>query len=210
MLFRSASIGPCGVLEHRTDGTPGLAADWMEGPGAHWSQPAPPDRLTEAGLPATTTACWHLQAGWVRPARLASALLAQPGIQWLGGCRVAQLRRIDQSLAGPDGNAPSSSWQALDAQGNVIAVAPVVVIAAGAGSLGLLEQRWPLQPVRGQVSWGVHADAAAKPPLPFPTNGNGNLVPAFPLDDGPTGRQAWVMGSTFERDVDTLDRKSVV
>ncbi|MFN3440253.1 MAG: FAD-dependent 5-carboxymethylaminomethyl-2-thiouridine(34) oxidoreductase MnmC [Acidovorax sp.] len=195
---------PCGVLEHRTDGTPGLAADWMEGPGAHWSQPAPPDRLAEAGLPATTTACWHLQAGWVRPARLASALLAQPGIQWLGDCRVAQLRRIDQPLAVPVQNAPSSRWQALDAQGNVIAETPVVIIAAGAASLGLLEQRWPLQPVRGQVSWGVHADAAAKPSLPFPTNGNGNLVPAFPLDDGPTGRQAWVMGSTFERDVDTL------
>ncbi|MDP3228295.1 MAG: FAD-dependent 5-carboxymethylaminomethyl-2-thiouridine(34) oxidoreductase MnmC [Acidovorax sp.] len=194
----------CGVLEHRTDGTPGLAADWMDGPGADWSQPAPPDRLAEARLPAATAACWHPQAGWVRPARLASALLTQPGIQWQGDCRVAQLRRIEQPLAMADGNAPRSWWQALDAQGNLIAEAPVVVIAAGAGSLELLEQRWPLQPVRGQVSWGIHTGAAAEPLPPFPTNGNGNLVPAFALDDDPTGRQAWVMGSTFERDIDAL------
>jgi tRNA 5-methylaminomethyl-2-thiouridine biosynthesis bifunctional protein len=209
VLKEGVDWSPCGVLEHRTDGTPGLAADWMDGPGADWSQPAPPHRLAEARLPAATTACWHTQAGWVRPARLAAALLAQPAIQWQGGCRVAHLRRVELPLSETDANAlpsntPVSSWQALDEEGNVIAEAPVVIIAAGAGSLQLLEQRWPLQPVRGQVSWGVHADAAAKPQLPFPTNGNGNLVPAFALDGGPTGRHAWVMGSTFERDVDTL------
>lgn len=204
VLNEAVDWSPCGVLEHRTDGTPGLAADWMAGPGADWSQSAPHGRLTEAGLPATATACWHLQAGWVRPVRLASALMAQPGIEWQGECRVEKLRRIDPSPNAEGGNAPGALWQALDAHGKVIAEAPVVVIAAGAGSQQLLEQRWPLQPVRGQVSWGIHTDATAQLLPPFPTNGNGNLVPAFPLDDDPAGRQAWVMGSTFERDVDTL------
>ncbi|MFN7153386.1 MAG: FAD-dependent 5-carboxymethylaminomethyl-2-thiouridine(34) oxidoreductase MnmC [Acidovorax sp.] len=192
---------PCGVLEHRTDGTPGLAPYWMDGPGADWSQPAPSARLAGAGLPADTAACWHHQAGWLRPARLAAALLAQPGIEWRGNCNVAALRRNETTRA--EGSPTDPVWQALDAQGAVIGEAPVVIIAAGAGSLDLLNHRWPLQPVRGQVSWGVRPGSAT-PLAPFPANGHGNLVPAFPWDDGAGGHMAWVMGSTFERDIDTL------
>lgn len=204
LLNEGVDWAHCGVLEHRTDGTPGLAPDWMDGPGAAWSEPAPPAALAAAQLPPGASACWHHQAGWVRPARLASRLLAQPGIRWQGGCQVVQLRRT-----GP----PSAPlWQALDAQGQVLAEAPTLVIAAGAGSPVLLEHRWPLQPVRGQVSWGIHP-APAAPLLPFPANGNGNLVPRFPLSEPPPTvqaepvealRQAWVMGSTFERDVEAL------
>ena len=201
LLTEGVDWARCGVLEHRTDGTPGLAPDWVDGPGAAWSQPAPPAALAEAQLPPDATACWHHQAGWVRPARLAKALLSQPGIRWQGDCRVARLRRIEQPAA--EGCAPALAWQALDAQGQVLAEAPTLVIAAGAGSLELLDHRWPLQPVRGQVSWGLHAHPAA-PLLPFPVNGHGNLVPRFPLDDSPGGRCAWVMGSTFERDVEAL------
>ena len=191
----------CGVLEHRTDGSPGLSPDWMQGPGAAWSEPAPPATLAAAQLPPDATACWHHQAGWVRPARLARALLGQPGIRWQGNYQVAELRRMEPPAA--DGTPAAPVWQALDAQGQVLAEAPTVVIAAGAGSPGLLQHRWPLQPVRGQVSWGEHADTA-KPLLPFPANGNGNLVPRFPLGDSPQGDQGWVMGSTFERDVQAL------
>jgi tRNA 5-methylaminomethyl-2-thiouridine biosynthesis bifunctional protein len=201
VLKKDIDWSPCGVLEHRTDGTPGLAPDWMDGPGADWSQPAPPARLAQAGLPSDAAACWHHQAGWLRPARLASALLAQPGIQWRGDCRVAALRRTKPAEG--DGSTPGPVWQVLDAQGNLMAEAPLVIIAAGAGSLELLNPRWPLQPVRGQVSWGTRPSVAA-PLAPFPANGHGNLVPAFPLEDGPAGHMAWVMGSTFERDVATL------
>ena len=179
---------PSGVLEHRTDGTPGLATDWALGAGADWSQSAPADTLAAAGLPVDTAACWHTQGGWLRPARLVAALLAQSGIRWQGDCPVAQLRRH------------ANTWQALDPQGRVLAEAPTVVIAAGAGSPCLLEERWPLQPVRGQVSWGAHTGGAA-PWVPFPVNGNGNLVPCFALGGDQTG---WVMGSSFERDVSAL------
>ena len=201
LLNEGVDWSPCGVLEHRTDGTAGLPDGWANGPGAAWSQPAPPAALAQARLPPDTTACWHLQAGWVRPARLAQALLAQPGIRWQGGCEVARLRRTEHPAG--EGSAPVWAWQALDAQGQVLAEAPTLVIAAGAGSRPLLSHRWPLQPVRGQVSWGVHADSAA-PLLPFPANGHGNLVPRFPLQNDPGGRTAWVMGSTFERDVEAL------
>jgi len=191
-LREGVDWSPCDVLEHRTDGTPGLGAGWSDGPGRDWSEPAPLQALADAQLPPATAACWHHQAGWIRPARLAAALLAEPGIRWQGGCRVARLQPH-----GPD------LWQALDAQGRVLAEAPTVVLAAGAGSLELLEHRWPLQPVRGQVSWDVHAGQAA-PLVPTPVNGHGNLVPCFPLGDSPDGPHAWVMGSTFERGVDAL------
>lgn len=203
LLSEGMDWAHCGVLEHRTDGTPGLSPDWDQGPGAAWSEPASPAALAAAQLPPDATACWHHQAGWVRPARLATALLAQPGIRWQGRCQVAQLRRAVPPAA--DDHPATTVWQALDAQGQVLAEAPTVVIAAGAGSLELLNHRWPLQPVRGQVSWGDHADPAA-PLLPFPANGNGNLVPRFPLGGDAGGRQGWgwVMGSTFERDVQAL------
>lgn len=220
LLQDGVDWSPCGVLEHRTDDTPGLSAAWHTGPGADWSEAASADTLAQVGLPPGTTACWHIRAGWIRPPRLAAALLAQPHIEWQGDSQVSALRRVE-SPAAVDGQAPTSIWQALDAQGKVLAEAPTVVIAAGAGSLQLLEHRWPLQPVRGQVSWGTADDLVAAhapntpntpaipttlptpaaPLTPFPVNGNGNLVPCFAQDGGPSG---WVMGSTFERDVDTL------
>ena len=206
VLQEGVDWAPCGVLEHRTDGTPGLAPDWMQGPGAAWSQPAPAATLAAAQLPADATACWHPQAGWVRPSRLVRALLDQPGIAWRGGSPVARLRCVrppvaEGSQGGHGDEAPL--WQALDTNDQVLSEAPTMVIAAGAGSLPLLDHRWPLKPLRGQVSWGVHAGDAA-PLTPFPVNGNGNLVPRFPLGDDTASDHAWVMGSTFERGIDAL------
>ena len=122
---------------------------------------------------------------------------------WRGQCAVANLR----PMPGADAATPTE-WQALDAQGHVLAQAPVVVIAAGAGSPTLLAERWPLQPVRGQVSWGRYA-AHLPPPAPFPANGHGNVVPSFGVGqtdnpaEQPTER-GWIMGSTFERNVTEL------
>jgi len=231
LLREGVDWSPCGVLEHRTDGTPGLAADWAEGAGADWSEAASAETLQAAGLPASTTACWHHQGGWVRPPRLVAALMAQPGIAWRGQCKVAQLRRVEHAPA--DGPAPehedsatdtaaqtcspgaTGHWQAVDEHGKVLAEAPVVIVAAGSGSPHLLPSHWPLQRVRGQVSWAAAAGGADAPMVPFPVNGHGNMVPRFPHGDdkadGPSGAgeggprpTAWVMGSTFERGVSTL------
>ncbi len=195
--------GPTGVLEHRTDDTPGLPADWHEGPGSDWTIPAPESTREQAGLPPDAVACWHTRAGWIRPPQLVRALLREPGVTWRGQCAVASLR----PMPGTDAAAPTE-WQALDAQGQVLAQAPVVVIAAGAGSPTLLTERWPLQPVRGQVSWGRYA-ADLPPPAPFPANGHGNVVPSFGVGqtDNPAEQateRAWIMGSTFERNVTEL------
>jgi tRNA 5-methylaminomethyl-2-thiouridine biosynthesis bifunctional protein len=203
LLKEGVDWAACGVLEHRTDGTRGLAPDWSDGVGAQWSEPASPAVLTQAQLLPDVAACWHQRAGWLRPARLATALLEQPGIHWRGRCAVAQLRRKDGAPTN-DGTRAPAMWEVLDAQGKVLAEAPTVVIAAGAGSSLLLDHRWRLQPVRGQVSWGMHANTLGAAVVPFPVNGHGNLVPRFPLGALQDGAHGWVMGSTFERDVDTL------
>src|SRR3989344_601517 len=114
------------------------------GAGAAWSEPAPPATLAAAQLPPDATACWHHQAGWVRPARLATALLAQPGIRWQGGCQVAQLRHTEPPAA--DDHPATTAWQALDAPGPGLAGAPPGGIAAGAGRPERLHHPWPLQP----------------------------------------------------------------
>lgn len=205
LLREGEDWAPCGVLEHRTDGSPGLGAGWAEGAGAHWSEPAPAAVLQAASLPPSTTACWHHRGGWVRPPRLVAALLAQPAVTWRAGCAVAGWRPAPTADRGAES---AITWEVLDAAGEVLAQAPVLVIAAGAASPALLPAHWRLQPVRGQVSWAV-SDEAGAPTVPFPVNGHGNFVPRFPHPGSPggsarTARPAWVMGSTFERGVAAL------
>ena len=109
--------------------------------------------------------------------------------------------------AGADAAAPTE-WQALDAQGQVLAQAPVVVIAAGAGSPTLLAERWPCSPCAGRCPGA--AMPHLPPPAPFPANGHGNVVPSFGVgqtDDNPAEQateRGWIMGSTFERNVTEL------
>ncbi|MBB6561595.1 tRNA 5-methylaminomethyl-2-thiouridine biosynthesis bifunctional protein [Acidovorax soli] len=197
LLREGLDFGQTGVLErHAADKVrnKALPASWADGPGADWSQPASDARLAQAQLPAGTPANWHPHAGWLRPARLVGQLLAQPGITWHGGSHVSRLQRKE----GADG-----AWQALDATGRVLAEAPVVVIAAGADSRTLLNNHWPLQALRGQVSVGTYGPGEA-PLAPFPLNGNGNLVPDFPLSGDGDGPRAWIMGSTFERGLTAL------
>lgn len=184
--------GHSGVLEHCTDGGTGLPRDWAHTAGAAWSHPTTAAQLQTAGLPADTAACWHAQAGWVRPAQFVQAQLQHPRIQFQGQARVARLVR--NSAHGP--------WQALDAANHCLAQATLVVLASGPATAALLPPpvQWPLQALRGQVTWGLHsADNAGALP-PFPVNGNGNLVTHVPTAQG----AAWVMGSTFERDVSEL------
>ncbi len=193
-LLREGVDWQCsGVLEHRVDGSPGLPPEWERSAGADWSRRASAETLQQAQLPVDATACWHLRAGWIRPARLACALLAQAGIYWHGNAQVDRL----------EFNNDGAHWRALDAQGRVLAEAERVVIAAGAGSRALLAQRWALRPLRGQISW-ARWPAGVAPMLPYPVNGHGNWVPSFPLGDEAEGPRAWVLGSTFERGVDHL------
>jgi len=193
---------PDGVLERRPDQHLGLPPDWASGPGADWSVPASDAVLHAAGLPSGTSACWHARAGWARPAHLVAALLAQPGIAWRPDTAVAQLQRAP-ALA-TDAIDAATVWQVLDTQGHVVAQAELVVLAAGPACNALMTALavapLPLQPVRGQLSWGLQSAQTTGLP-PFPVNGHGGLVAHVPQAGG---GHAWHMGSTFERDVDHL------
>ncbi|QIL80456.1 FAD-dependent 5-carboxymethylaminomethyl-2-thiouridine(34) oxidoreductase MnmC [Diaphorobacter sp. HDW4A] len=197
LMERGTEWDDCGVLEHRVDGTPGIPRAWSEDAkhsGTDWSRTATPEQCTANGVPPDATTCWHLRAGWVRPPLLVAHQLAHPAIQQIDKAGVTQLVRE----LGDDG----PRWCAINAQGDSIAVADLVIITAGFDSHALLQQRWPLQALRGQVSWGLHDDSTNDAPWPqVPVNGHGNLVPHVPM--GGKG-QGWVLGSTFERDVTEL------
>lgn len=124
---------------------------------------------------------WHEQAGWIKPAALVRAWLSQPHIEWHGNAKVDRIAR--------DG----SDWQLSDERGTELARASLVVVAAAHASGLLLGGGLPLQPVRGQVSWGEQSAGANFPP--FPVNGNGHLIANVPL--GPAA--GWFCGSTFQR-----------
>ena len=183
-----------GVLERSVDDVPpkrprAWVTDWADAADG-WSRPATPEQLLAAGLPPASTALWHAQAGWVKPATLVQAWLATPGITWLGNAQAAQLQ------PSPKG------WQVLDTAGKQLAEAHLVVLAAGYDSQALaastFTKPFTLQPIRGQVSWGLQAGQAESSCLPaFPVNGHGGLLPHIPGTQG----AFWLMGSTYQRDV---------
>ena len=203
-----------GVLEHDPAQPSALPASWLRAslhPGLDWSRPASHAQLAAAGLPTGSLALWHERAGWVRPAALVRALLdSHPGIRYQGNCKVHSLRRPAAPDAAPD------TWQALDAKGLPLGEAGLLILALGPATAAVLAAsglnapaQWPLQPIRGQVSLAAHGspEMAGRLP-PFPVNGNGNLVPDFPMalpggQASQTGRH-WIMGSTFERDITAL------
>src|SRR5690606_34625230 len=137
-----------------------------------WSRPATPGDLRASHLPDHAHACWHVRGGWVRPPRLVATLLAQPGVAWHGGARVARLER------------GAGTWRALDAAGAVLAQAELAVVCAGPASRLLSPAPLPLQLLRGQIAWGLRAAAPSHAPWPaHPMNGHGNLVPRVPLGE---------------------------
>ncbi|RYG14929.1 MAG: FAD-dependent oxidoreductase [Burkholderiales bacterium] len=195
---------PSGVLERRLDGSGGLPVEWPE-PGLEWTRPDGGDRQRAAGLVPDAHALWHVQAGWIKPASLVRAWLAEPGVEWRGGQAVA---RIEQ-----DGDLV----HVLDTQDRRLASAELVILAAGPGTAALLAHRAAgdagatnasglvaakLQPVRGQVSMGrtaVTADAG----FDFPINGHGSFIPRLPTPAG----NVWLMGATFHRDDTGLETR---
>lgn len=210
---------PTGVLQRKNlDNQPkpgpeqALPPAWLQdwpGASADWARPASAAQLAQAGLAASSQALWSCKAGWIKPASLVKAWLAAAGIRYQGGAAVSALLPH------------AAGWQAIDQNGDVLAQARLVVLAAAVGSARLAEQAipaanpgaaagaspLPLQAVRGQVSQGFNvtrAASAAELPngadlasLPFPVNGHGSFIPALPLPGG----TAWLAGATFERDM---------
>lgn len=130
------------------------------------------DAAALSGLPLTQPAWFYPGGGWLAPAEYAAALLAEAGeaVRWLGGREVARLQ-----AAGDDPDQPL--WQALDADGKLIAQAPVVVLANSLAALPLAGLPARLaSAIRGQTTL-VPADTAGLPHARLPVAGAGYLLP---------------------------------
>lgn len=132
---------------------------------------------------------WHTDAGWVKPAALVKACLAQTGVTWRGNCKVKRLVRED------------GKWTLLDIDDQVLFRADMVVIAASNQSAELLSTipampKLNFQAVRGQVTYGNLSRHEADKKLPFPINGYGSYVETD---------TEWLVGATYDRDNLSLD-----
>ena len=159
-----------------------------------WCYSASPQTLAAAGLPPSSTALWHVKAGWLKPSALVKAWLTNndaspgvsPGVKWRGDATAAQLKSAN------------GTWLVLDAAGGLLTQADVVVISAGIDSRALIAALAlpppDLRAIRGQVTFGVQTDSVQLPP--FPVNGHGGLIPGITTLEGPQ----WLMGASYERD----------
>lgn len=138
-------------------------------------------------------------AALVRPAAVVQA--------WLTEARSAgQLRSVWNAPVAAVRRSPTDpQWQALAADGRVLAQAPVVVVASAFGSHGVLlrsadqtADSLPLRPVQGQLSF---AALQGEPLAPRPQRDNGVFVPVYE-DPGLAPQwpsRIWAMGSTYVR-----------
>ena len=188
LLHSGTDWGLTGVLEHNVGGKRRLPQGEQPSDASVLANPA---QVAQAGLPPGTPALWHAHAGWIRPRQLVAAQLLAPGVRVLWGQHVHSLQRLD------------AEWTVRDAQGQTLAQAPWVVVASAFDSLSLLQPlpgfAVPLNPLRGQISFGHMADLAAHERQllpPFPVNGHGSFISGVPT---PEGTPAWFIGSTFER-----------
>lgn len=215
LLNTGSDWNPTGVLDRAMDHPRTLPAAWLRGgtdeAGAarDWVQAASPAQLAACQLPPTEHALWHEKGGWIRPARLVKAWLATPGIRWRGSSSARRLVCRD------------GAWQVLGESDQALACAELVVLAAGHASTALAAsadrgtscQARParelvLQAVRGQVTWApLAADMEQQVPA-FPVNGHGSLIAGLPLPGGEPGQLAWLTGSTYERDSESIELRS--
>ena len=161
---------------------------------AHWQFPqewmawcAAEETATRCGMPLGQGGVWLGHGALVRPAQLVRSLLAQNRIH-LRPEHVANLRKV------PDG------WQAVSADGAVLAEAPRAVIAAAADTPAMLADALAdvphaklatMQRIGGQVAY---FNAAGLPPTHAIVAGAGYWLPE--------AEGVHVGGSTYEFDLD--------
>ena len=129
-----------------------------------------------AGIALSRPAWFYPGGGWVDPAALVRDALATAGVTWRGVASVQRIARL------------GAAWQLFDAAGEVIAEAPLLVLANGADALRLagLPPKW-LQRQRGQVSWSQRATALA-PRIPIASGGYALTLPDGRLLFGATNQ----------------------
>jgi tRNA 5-methylaminomethyl-2-thiouridine biosynthesis bifunctional protein len=164
---------PCGVLQVATDDD---EARRFEAIVASQGYPASllayvdAKRAREIASRETRRGGWWFPRGaLVSPDSLALASLARAGA-WVERAMGRPVERIE---------CEARSWRALDADGRVIAEAPVLVLANAADAKRLLPQaRLSLSAVRGQVTY---LPAGLRAPLEVIVSGSGYIAP---LPDG--------------------------
>jgi len=131
---------------------PAQYAQWLEAPAAG----------ALLGSPAPDGAWLFPQGGWMRPSSVCGAALT--------ACGGALERRFGSGTVSYERR--GAGWYVLDADGAVLAQAPVLVLASGAS---VLEPGLPLSAVRGQVT---HLAQGLAPELPFVLCREAYLTPA--------------------------------
>jgi tRNA 5-methylaminomethyl-2-thiouridine biosynthesis bifunctional protein len=200
LLTEGVDWGCTGVRERRLPGKTrrgGVPLSWLA-EHAHTAS----DWTHKAAPPAPDDAYWHPRGAWLRPVQLVRALLDHPNIRWQGHAKVDALKCLTHEAPTPHvENTSVSKWQML--QGNtVLGESSRVVLAAGPGSAALIATATQdgsaprINPLRGQISWGLMADVPDSARLPTtPVNGNGSFVHNITSSDGP----AWYTGASYDR-----------
>ena len=145
---------------------------------------------------ASARSPWRPEALWLKPQAFIRACLATAGVTLQCDAGVHRLR------------CDAGKWQALDAQGGVLASSELLVLCNAMDAARLLNQPddapadplspaarralAQLHPLYGSVSSGPAADLLSRPTLPV--HGQGHFLPAVP---GAEGLQ-WLAGAGFE------------
>jgi tRNA 5-methylaminomethyl-2-thiouridine biosynthesis bifunctional protein len=197
---------PCGVLERRLRGAEHPKKPWQAPtPDSVWFshvQLAPTQPLKVAGLNSESSLdLWQPQGAWINPMALVRALLSHENIHFMGFHEVENMQK----------SAATGEWQlrikhhiSIPSMGSshtyTSESAPYVVLATGAHTPDFLNQvlyepDMGLNPICGQVSWGLQPPALDTVLPPFAVNGHGSFVAHVPTAEG----NAWYCGATFER-----------
>jgi tRNA 5-methylaminomethyl-2-thiouridine biosynthesis bifunctional protein len=118
----------------------------------------------QAGVPAASGGWFYPQGGWVDPARICAAQLAQAGarVEYRFGEPIEWLQHID------------GAWQMLNAKGEVLAESELVIIANAHAALKFEQcARLPIRPVRGQLTYIRRCEALLRAVC-----GDGYVTPA--------------------------------
>lgn len=177
----------CGVLQLARDDEHAQAQQQMM---QRWRYPAEFVQWLETdeaekllGHTVPNGGCFFPQAGWANPAGVCRALLAS--------CADKLETHFSQSALALE--RINDQWQVYDANGNLIAQAPIVILANGVDALTFSQtNQLPLSSVRGQVT---NVAAAALPDLPVvvcrdgyltrPSQGMCSIGASYDLDDDP-------------------------
>lgn len=177
----------CGVLQLARDAGHAVlqkeVADAWRYPQEYvrWLDP----RQASAMLGAPTPyGAWHFpRGGWATPATVCRAMLERCG---------DRLRRVFHSEALRLERSAGAEWRVLDADGRVLASAPTVIIANGAGAAAFEQARGlPLYTMRGQVT---HLAQGSFPHLPLVVCREAYMTPPM---DGIVS-----VGATYDRSED--------